>query len=128
MLGWSSLARMRASFRYASTSSGCGDAFRVRHLDRHGAVEVVVVGKIDPSEPALTQTADDPVTPDLRGIAVRGPTRTLNGRLGAFSLRQALRLIRGATRTLNGRLRAFGFGQVLRLIHCSVLDNDRSLS
>ena len=27
------------------------------------------MGKIDPSEPALTQTADDPVTPDLRGIA-----------------------------------------------------------
>ena len=60
---------------------GVGDSFRVRHLDGDGAVEVVVVGKIDPSEPALTQTADDPVTPDLGGIAVRGVTRTLNERL-----------------------------------------------
>ena len=75
MLGWSSRARMRASLRYASTSSGASDAFRVRHFDRYGAVKIIVVGKIDPSEPTLTETADDPVTPDLRGIAVRGFAR-----------------------------------------------------
>ena len=109
MLGWSSLARMWASFRYASTSSGVGDSFRVWHLDRHRAVEIIVVSKIDPSEPALTQATDDPVTPDSGGIAVRGATRTLNGRLRAFGFRQVLRLIRGAIRTLNGRLRAFSF-------------------
>ena len=36
---------------------GARDAFGVRHLDRHRAVEVIVVGEIDPSEPALTETA-----------------------------------------------------------------------
>jgi hypothetical protein len=30
-----------------------GDAIRVWHLDRYGAVEIVVVSQIDPSEPAL---------------------------------------------------------------------------
>ena len=48
---------------------GVSDAFRVRHLDRHGAVKIVIVGEINPSEPTLTETADDPVAPDPRGIA-----------------------------------------------------------
>ena len=75
---------------------GVSDAFRVRHLDGDRAVEVVIVSKIDPSEPTLTQTADDPVTPDLRGIAVRGIARTLDWRLQTFGMSQALRLIRGS--------------------------------
>ena len=83
---------------------GGRDAFRVRHLDRHRTVQVVVVGQIDPSEPTLTQTADDPVAPDPGGIAVRGLARTHEQGLGTF-----------------------GFGQVLRLIHCPVLDHERSL-
>jgi hypothetical protein len=33
---------------------GLGDSFRVRHLDGDRAVEIIVVSKIDPSEPALT--------------------------------------------------------------------------
>ena len=45
---------------------GLADSFRVRHLDGDGAVEVIVVSKIDPSEPALTEPADDPVAPDVR--------------------------------------------------------------
>ena len=76
---------------------GVGDSFRVWHLDGNWSVEVVVVSKIDPSEPALTQASEDRVTPDLRGIADRGATRTLNGRLRTFGLSQALRLIRGGT-------------------------------
>ena len=33
---------------------GVGDSFGVWHLDGDRAVEVIVVSKIDPSEPALT--------------------------------------------------------------------------
>ena len=65
------------------TSSGLSDSFGVWHLDCDRAVEVIVVSKIDPSEPALTEPADDPVTPDLGGIAVRGATRTKIERLRA---------------------------------------------
>ena len=59
MWGWSSLARMRASFEKRLHILGLSDSFRVRHLDGHGAVEVIVVSKIDPSEPALTQPSED---------------------------------------------------------------------
>ncbi len=33
---------------------GVGDSFRIWHLDGYRAVEVIVVGKIDRSKPALT--------------------------------------------------------------------------
>ena len=46
---------------------GVGDSVRVWHLDRDRAIEVVVVSKIDPSEPPLTEPLDDPVAPDLGG-------------------------------------------------------------
>ena len=82
---------------------GLGDAFRVRHLDGDRAVEFIVMGQIDPPEPALTEPTDDPVAPDLRGIAVRGATRSLDGRLRAFRPGQALRLVRGAIRSRGGR-------------------------
>ena len=43
-----------------------------------GAVEVIIVSKIDPSEPALTEPMDDPVAPDFGRISVlnaRGPVK-----------------------------------------------------
>ena len=52
--GWSSLARIRASFKVCLDILGVRDSLGVGHLDRNGAVEVIVVSKIDPSEPALT--------------------------------------------------------------------------
>ena len=58
---------------------GAGDSFRVWHLDGDRAVEVIVVSKIDPSEPALTEPTDDPIAPDFGGIAVRGAARTSMG-------------------------------------------------
>jgi hypothetical protein len=76
---------------------GASDAFRVRHLDGDRSVEIVIVSKIDPSKSALTQTVDDPVTPDLLRIAV------LDVRLGTISSCQVFRLILRATRTLNWR-------------------------
>jgi len=63
---------------------GVGDSFRVRHLDGYGSVEVIVMSKIDPSEPTLTQASEDRVTPNFGGIAARGATRTRKGRLRAF--------------------------------------------
>jgi hypothetical protein len=80
------------------------DALGVRHLDRHRTVQVVVASKIDPPEAALTQTFDDPVTPDPGGIAVRGLAGTHEEGLGAF-----------------------GFRQALGLVHRPVLDHERSL-
>src|SRR5271157_2753759 len=62
---------------------GVSDSFRVWHLDGYGAVEVIVVSKIDPSEPALTQASEDRVTPDLLVIAAREATRPLTGRFCA---------------------------------------------
>ena len=96
---------------------GVGDSFRVRHLDGDRAVEVIVVSKIDPSEPALTEPTDDPVAADLGGIAVRGAARTLEGRLRAGGSRQALL---SHPRSHSNPQRAFGafrFRQALRLIH-----------
>ena len=81
MWGWSSLARMRASIEKRFHILVVSDSFRVRHLDGYRAVEVIVVSKIDSSEPALTQASEDRVTPDLRGISDQGATRTTNGRL-----------------------------------------------
>ena len=50
---------------------GVGDSFGVRHLDRDGAVEVVVVGQIDPPNPPWPKPSEDRVTPDLRGMEKR---------------------------------------------------------
>ena len=107
---------------------GASDSFRVWHLDGDRAVEVIVVSEIDPSEPALTEPMDDPIAPNFGGIAVGEVARTLNGRLRAGGSRQAPCLIRGAIRSASGRLGGFRFRRVLRLIHCSIPDNDRSLS
>ena len=57
---------------------GASDSFRVWHLDGDRAVEVIVVSEIDPSEPALTEPTDDPIAPNLGGIAVRRAARTLD--------------------------------------------------
>jgi hypothetical protein len=51
-----------------------GDSLGVWHLDGDRAIQVIVVSKIDPSEPALPEPMDDPVAPDLGGIAFRGAT------------------------------------------------------
>lgn len=51
---------------------GARNPFGAWHLDGDWAVEVIVVSKIDPSEPALAETADDPVAADSGRIAVRG--------------------------------------------------------
>ena len=59
---------------------GMGDSFRAWDFDRDGAVEIVIEGKIDPSEPALPKTSEDRVTPDLRGMEKReGFLRILTG-------------------------------------------------
>src|SRR5271157_4672488 len=58
---------------------GVDYCFGVRHLDGYLAVEVIIVSKIDPSEPALTQASENRVTPDLRGIAVQGAPRASAG-------------------------------------------------
>ena len=60
---------------------GASDSFRVRHLDRHGAVELVVVGEIDPSEAALSKQPDHPIATDLRRISTTG---TGSGSLGTI--------------------------------------------
>ena len=90
MLGWSSLGEDAGFGQISLHILGVRDSFRVGHLDRNRAVEVIVVSKIDPSEPALTQASEDRVTPDFGGIAVRGIAQSLNGRLRDFSFRQAL--------------------------------------
>ena len=64
---------------------GVSDSFRVWHLDGDWAVEVIVVSKIDPSEPALTQASEDRVTPDLGGISI-GTTEPSAGRIPCQAL------------------------------------------
>src|SRR5262245_6524147 len=72
---------------------GTGDPFRFRNLDRNRTVEVVVLGQINPSEPALAQQSDHPVAADFEGIAERERNRrTVLGSLTALGFRQALRL------------------------------------
>ena len=96
---------------------GAGDSFGVRHLDGDRAVEVIVVSQIDPSEPALTEPADDPVAPDLGGIAVRGATRTKSERLRAPVSERSFVSSEEPPEPGAGGLRAAGFGAVFRLIH-----------
>ncbi len=48
---------------------GLTDPLGVRHLDGDRSVEVIIVRQVDSPEPALTETADDPVAPDPRGVA-----------------------------------------------------------
>ena len=49
---------------------GASDSLRVRHLDSHRAVQVVVVSKIDRAEATLTEPMDDPISPNPGGISV----------------------------------------------------------
>jgi len=51
---------------------GTGDALGMRDLDRHGTVEVVVVGEIDSPEAPLTEPPEHPVATDYGRIALRG--------------------------------------------------------
>jgi hypothetical protein len=45
---------------------GAGDEVRVRHLDRHLALELFVAGQVDPAEAALAEQPLDAVTADVR--------------------------------------------------------------
>jgi hypothetical protein len=49
---------------------GVGDPLRARDFDRDGAIEVVIEGEEDLSEPAPAQPSEDRVTPDLAGISL----------------------------------------------------------
>ena len=42
------------------------DPLRVGHLDRHGAVELVILSQIDLAEATLAQQSDQPVPTDVR--------------------------------------------------------------
>ena len=57
---------------------GAGDSLRVGHLDRHRAVEVVVLGEVDPPEAALAEQPDHPVAADRPGDT--GQIASRNGR------------------------------------------------
>jgi hypothetical protein len=45
---------------------GIGDAFRMRHLNRHAAAELVVVGQVDAAEAPFAQHALDAIAADRR--------------------------------------------------------------
>ena len=62
---------MRASARYASTSSGPATRSGLGTLIGHRAVEVVVVSQVDPPEAALAEPPDDPVAADRPRVARR---------------------------------------------------------
>ena len=62
---------MRASFRYASISSGCEIRSGRGNFDRNGAVKIVIKGKKDLPESALPKPSEDRVTPDLRRMEKR---------------------------------------------------------
>ena len=108
---------------------GVGDSFRVWHLDGDRAVEVIVVSKIDPSEPALTKPMDDPVAPNFGGIAVRGATRTSERAVAKLPFESGSSSHPRSHRSPQRAIASLRFlRQALRLIHRSILDNDRSLS
>ena len=50
---------------------GRGDPLWVRHLDRHGAVELIVMSQIDSTEAALSKQPDHPIATDLSRITER---------------------------------------------------------
>ena len=54
---------------------GAGDPLGVGHLDRHRAVEVIVLGEVDAAEPALAEPPDHPVAADSPGEASPGRSR-----------------------------------------------------
>src|SRR5262249_54538011 len=114
----------RACFDQISLSAlGTRDEVAVGYLDRHEAVQLLIVGEIDTSEATLTETLDDPVASDRRRTAARVLARTDELGFGTFGVGQVLRLIRGATGIRSGGLRALGFGWILRLVHSSVLES-----
>ena len=45
---------MRASIKKRFDILGVGDSFRIWHFDGNGAIEIIVMGKIDRAKPALT--------------------------------------------------------------------------
>src|SRR5262249_17364820 len=91
-------------------------------------IEVIVVRQIDPSEPALTEAADDPVAPDPGRIARRRSTRSLHRRLKTLSPGRFRRLIQETARTSKRRLGTLRFGLDVRLIHRPVSRHARSRS
>ncbi len=69
------------------------DPIRVGHLDRHGAVEIVVLSQIDPAETAMAQESDHPVATELRGHTER------HGGIGSGGgVRRVLRRVRAPER------------------------------
>ena len=73
---------------------GPGDQMGVRHLDRHGALQLVVVGQVDEAEAALAQQPLDAVAADVRrqrggGVSAegRGWGRDAPGRRGRAGIR-----------------------------------------
>ena len=50
---------------------GLGDSFGSGHFDGDRAVEIVIIGQEDLTEPALAQASEDRVTPDLPGMEKR---------------------------------------------------------
>ena len=62
---------MRASFRYASISSGWETRSGRGNFDRNGSIELVIESQENLTEPALPKPSEDRVTPDLRGMEKR---------------------------------------------------------
>ena len=57
-LGWSSLARARASLRSRVTSGFIGQGARRKHLQRHIPIKPLIMGAIDDSHAACTNLLD----------------------------------------------------------------------
>ena len=74
MFGWSSWARISGLGQVGIDIVSIGDARRIGHLDRDRPIEVVVMGKVDVPEPAVSQSSDNPIPPDPGGIADRERT------------------------------------------------------
>src|SRR5262249_43929576 len=69
----------------------------IGQLDGNLAVQVDVVRKVNPPEPALAKPANDPVTPDANRIRVRGADRARAGAQRTGSCRYAHCLISRCT-------------------------------
>ena len=71
MCGWSSLASDAGLGQVRLDVLRAGDPLGVGDLDRDRAVELVVVGEVDPPESPLAQPPDHPVAADRAAIAER---------------------------------------------------------
>ena len=59
---------------------GPGDQLAVRHLDGHGAMQLLVVGQVDQAEAALAQQPLHPVAADPCGQPITRPPGAIPGR------------------------------------------------